>query len=184
MQQRSSPALLAEFLNGNEQAFKELYNRWHKETRQLIARRTHSHPSDIDDVHQFFWYQLIKYAGTYNPEYPFRSWILRCVFKASARYYKPAKKRGDGQRIRSLDAEPVHPPSQESNPVEAAVQEERKGAVREALGRLPEPLRELFQRLYYHGESVYDYARRENLPVGTVKSRLNRALKLMRQELG
>jgi RNA polymerase sigma-70 factor (ECF subfamily) len=58
------------------------------------------------------------------------------------------------------------------------------GRVREALRSLPDAQRTLVELAFFEGLSCSELAQRCELPVGTVKSRLARALGKLREELG
>lgn len=61
--------------------------------------------------------------------------------------------------------------------------QERSNLVREALKQLSPADRELLKTAYYEGLSQSEIARRNGIPLGTVKSRARQALKKLRAAL-
>ena len=53
----------------------------------------------------------------------------------------------------------------------------------EAVGQLPEKLRLAVILFYFQGEDLASAAKTLNIPVGTAKSRLNKARKLLKEAL-
>ncbi len=73
--------------------------------------------------------------------------------------------------------------SDEVDPEEALIENERKKAVQEAVGRLSPPLREVVVLHYFEGLPVDEVAKILSVPIGTVLSRLARAREALRRLL-
>ena len=58
-----------------------------------------------------------------------------------------------------------------------------RGKIRRALGKLPEAQRQTLEVAFYEGLSYPEIAARENVPLGTIKSRAARALAALREAL-
>jgi len=69
----------------------------------------------------------------------------------------------------------------DANPLDAAEGEERRVAVRVAVDRLPEFLRQVVILGYYQGLKYQEIADVLDIPLGTVKSRLHTALKRLQE---
>src|SRR4051794_4921632 len=67
-------------------------------------------------------------------------------------------------------------------PVSALQRGDTRESVREALRRLPEPQREALVLAYWGGLTADQIARREQVPLGTAKSRIRLGLAKLRQE--
>lgn len=68
-------------------------------------------------------------------------------------------------------------------PLEFATVEERSTVVREALKQLLPAEKQLLESAYYEGLSQLEIAKRDGIPLGTVKSRSRQALKKLRAAL-
>jgi RNA polymerase sigma-70 factor, ECF subfamily len=68
-------------------------------------------------------------------------------------------------------------------PLEFVTVEERSNMVREALKQLSAEDRQLLETAYYGGLSQSEIAKRDGIPLGTVKSRARQALKKLRTAL-
>ncbi|MBC7825631.1 MAG: sigma-70 family RNA polymerase sigma factor [Candidatus Parcubacteria bacterium] len=73
--------------------------------------------------------------------------------------------------------------SHHNPPLEFVTVQERSNLVREALKQLSPADRELLKTAYYEGLSQSEIARRNGIPLGTVKSRARQALKKLRAAL-
>jgi RNA polymerase sigma-70 factor (ECF subfamily) len=73
--------------------------------------------------------------------------------------------------------------SGETSPQEQTDEREQREALREALGQLPEPFRQVVMLVYYQGLKYREAAEVLSIPVGTVKSRLHSALAKLSEAL-
>jgi RNA polymerase sigma-70 factor (ECF subfamily) len=70
----------------------------------------------------------------------------------------------------------------EESPAAALERDDTRGTVREALRRLPQPQREALVLAYWGGLTADQIARREQVPLGTAKSRIRLGLAKLREE--
>ena len=71
-----------------------------------------------------------------------------------------------------------------SNPAGAVEAGERRSAVAEALGALPDPQRQAVELAFFEGLSQSEIAERLAVPLGTIKTRIRLAMTKLRQLLG
>jgi RNA polymerase sigma-70 factor, ECF subfamily len=83
------------------------------------------------------------------------------------------------QRIQNVSQDVSH----YNPPLEFVTVEERSNLVREALQQLSPEDRQLITTAYYEGLSQSEIAKRDGIPLGTVKSRARQALKKLRTSL-
>lgn len=67
------------------------------------------------------------------------------------------------------------------SPEEQAMQETQKQALLEAVRSMTEPDREIFLRYYYNFQTMEEIALRMGMPLGTVKTRLHRGRKRLKE---
>ena len=131
---------------------------------------------DADDLYQDTWLKALDKLDSYDPGLPFEPWITRiCVntYRSGLRRLarSPLLDFSSGEdKERLLACVP-------------APEEKDYGPLYEAVGRLPEKLRLAVVLFYFQGEDLASAAGILNLPVGTVKSRLSRARKLLKEAL-
>lgn len=82
-----------------------------------------------------------------------------------------------------IDSTPAQTDLAQSEPALAALRHERHVAVREALARLPENFRQVLVLFEIEGYAYEEIAGVLDLPLGTIKSRINRARLRLRDEL-
>ena len=116
----------------------------------------------------------------------FRSWLLRIVANAARDELRRRKRRPQ----RSLDEtrdDPempsIDPPEPGLGPEARAEQTDLRRILEEALAQLPEDWRLVVLLSDVHGLAYEEVARAAGLPLGTVKSRLSRARKRLREIL-
>jgi RNA polymerase sigma-70 factor (ECF subfamily) len=127
-----------------------------------------------EDLVQEVFFRVIKYARTYDPNLAFPVWLYgmaRNAYFDSHRKRRPDIFGGDPGEIRS--PEPM--------PEETITRKQDVALLREALQKLPEDKREVLVLSRYHDMRYEDIARVLRCEVGTVKVRVYRALKELRE---
>lgn len=141
-----------------------------------LCRCLCSNPCDADDLYQETWLRVVKHIGQYDPGREFEPWLTRiCVntYRSTLRRLakSPLLDFTDGdEKDRLLDSVP-------------APEEADYSALYEAVDRLPEKLRLAVVLFYFRGEDLASTAQILRIPVGTVKSRLSKARKLLKEVL-
>ena len=117
--------------------------------------------------------------GRFQRGRPFKPWLLRILVNAVLSH----------QRRRSLptvdleDSDPGPSSDAGGNPAESLEALENRLALRRAISNLGPDHRQVVALRYFAGLTVPEVARTLNAREGTVKSRLHRALALLRQQL-
>jgi RNA polymerase sigma factor (sigma-70 family) len=158
---------------GEPDAFDALIRRWHRPLWVYIRRMT-GRDEDAKDVLQDVWLRTVRGIPRLRDASRLRGWlfgIARRVLMDRLRrqYATPAIGSLDGE-----DAEPEpEPPDREAE----------LAALDEALETLPLVEREVLTLFYLRDLSLAELAETLNIPVGTVKSRLFRARRMLRIEM-
>jgi len=127
--------------------------------------------SDAEDLAQEVYLRAYKNVAKIHSPYAVKEWLVRVARNTCLDHQKKRKvvrvfqTRALAPEVRSGLPEPPNP--EES--------EERLRALKEAIGRLPDRLREIFVLRMYGDMSYRDLARTLRIREGTVMSRLNRA---------
>ena len=149
-----------------------------------LLRRLLGNEEDVRDVVQEAFIRAYVNLHRYDPDRPFEPWLYRIARNLA---YNHLKSRGR-RRERSLHHEEsrsqVEPEAPAAAPEDPLLRRERKDEVREVLRRLRPEYREVLT-LRYLARLEYDaVAQRMGVPVGTVKTWLNRAKKAFREQAG
>lgn len=131
---------------------------------------------DADDLYQETWLRVVKHFSQYDPDRDFEPWLTRiCVntYRSTLRRLarNPLLDFSSGEdKDRLLDSIPA-PEQKDYTPLY------------EAVGKLPEKLRLTVVLFYFRGQDLASTAELLRIPVGTVKSRLNKARTLLKEVL-
>ncbi len=150
--------------------------------RQLTPTR-----ADADDVYQQAFLRIMDMPGTLDWEGNPAGFLMA----VAARVWRDeVRKRSRRERIApTVDVDAAGPLPDGCEAVapcrveDGLEQDQTRRDVRRAVGRLPDKMRAPVLLFYVGGLAVEDVAHALGVPVGTVKSRLNRARRLLRSEL-
>lgn len=147
--------------------------------RRLFGLCLHlcAHRQDAEDLYQECWLKVMTHLDRYDPQREFEPWLTTiCV-----NLYR--------SRLRRLARSPIfdgfsteEEKTRTFQNVPAPEQEDHR-EVHEAVDRLPEKLRLAVILYYFEDMDVESTAKVLKVPAGTVKSRLNRARKLLKEVL-
>lgn len=141
-----------------------------------LCRTLCPNPFDADDLYQETWLRVVKHIGQYDPSREFGPWLTKiCVntYRSTLRRLARSRKLeypGGEEKERLLQSLP-------------APEEKDYAPLYEAVGRLPDKLRLAVVLFYFEGMDLASTAGVLGIPVGTVKSRLNKARKLLKEVL-
>ena len=132
---------------------------------------------DADDLYQDTWLRAVKNISQYDNSREFEPWLTRICVNT----YR--------NRLRRIAKSPIFDSfanTEEKTAVMeniAASESKDYSQLHEAVNRLPEKLRVTVILFYFRDMDVVRTAHVLNIPTGTVKSRLNKARKLLREVL-
>ena len=133
---------------------------------------------DAADAAQDAFVRAYRALHTFDTTRAFRPWLLRIVTNVALNSTRASKRRQAASERLVPGSEPTPGPMQPDAAAEAAEQAER---VWEAIGGLSDDDQNLIYLRYFLESSEVEAAAAIGRPVGTVKSRLHRALKRLRQ---
>ena len=162
--------------------FEQLVHRYERELFSYLARYTHD-ASLAEEVFQQTFLRVHEKRTAYEAGRPVRPWI----YSIATHLAVDALRRAGRRRTYSLDAE--HHTGDDENssflelfdddaqePLSRLSDVERHEWARRAVDDLPDHLREVVLLVYFQGLRYQDAADVLQIPLGTVKSRLNAAL--------
>jgi len=175
---------------GNSRAFAELVRRYERELYSYL-RRYLNHAEMAEDVFQQTFLQVHLKCDQYEEGRKVRPWLYTVATNLAI----DAQRRNRRHRMASLDRRMgteadtetgslvemlVH---DEAGPAQNLESAENRQAVRQAIERLPEQLRQVVLLVYYQGLKYREAAGVLSIPVGTVKSRLHAAMQKLNEVL-
>lgn len=163
---------------GDSMAIDELLSRYHTKAYMYALKMT-KHSEEAADVVSEAFIRVSRAIGRFRLNSSFGTWLHRILRNC----FLDQRKRKTVKVVASLDAsiesdegevywEPV---DEAESPYEASVKADWAARVRGALDQLGDSQRQMLM-MYHEDQLTYEeIAKRLNTPVGTVKSRLNRA---------
>ncbi len=156
-------------------AFDALYSRYETRLFGFLMSQLRNRQDAEDVFHDTFLQTLRERTATFQGEGAFRAWLYRVARNTVI------NRRRSGQR--SERARPQIPkPAAPQRADNELVQNEMRRALDGAVARLPPSLGELFH-LRSSGLSYEEIAQVLEIPLGTLKSRMNQMVTLLREEM-
>ncbi len=170
--------LIERTLAGDPHAFEQIFERY----KNLVYKAAYLILQDVDeaeDALQETFLKVYRSLGSYQPaKAAFSTWIYRITVNQCLNQRSKKRLRPDWMsQERSVEAESAS----ESVPFESSISEQQ--ALQQALRSLSAKLRVVLILRFFLDLSYADIAQVLDIPLGTVKSRLNLGLKEIRQAL-
>ncbi|MBU8879791.1 sigma-70 family RNA polymerase sigma factor [Bacillus sp. FJAT-29790] len=161
-------------LSGNKQAYGELYEK----TIQDVYKNVHfliEEKADVDDLVQEVYIQVYKSLRKYDRNRPFKSWLIGIVIKQIQAY---RRKRWMFLRIVKKAEEYVQVTEMDfsTDVIDRMTNQQLVHLVND----LPFKLKQVIILRYLNDHSQEEVAKILEIPIGTVKSRINAALTKLR----
>ncbi len=176
LNQRIQPAAdarcVADVLAGKRERFEELIERYQDAVVAVVRGYVKDHHAAEDVAQDVFVNAYTALAQLRQPNL-FFPWLLQIARHRAA------------QSGRKISRQSVERPltDDEHIPKDVPQESERAGQVMGAVEQLPEPYRNIIILKYERGLSCKEIAEQENVPIGTITSRLTRALMMLRTGL-
>jgi RNA polymerase sigma-70 factor (ECF subfamily) len=162
---------------GSHEAFQTLLERYHLLalwTAQILLGDAHM----VEDVAQEAWVNAWRALVSFDLERPFRPWLLRIVTNCCRMEQWRRTSRAAPDRVE------VSPPAAADDDILAGViQREEFAALDAVIASLPAAQRQLVELRYHADHELSEIALVMSLPIGTEKSRLHRAMALIRRRM-
>lgn len=172
---------------GDRTAFDDLIRRHERRAYQYAFRLT-SNPEEACDVVADSFIRVHGALPNFKGASAFTTWLYRIITNCFLDLKKKDKSRynvsldqavvghGDGEMERQVEDDGP-------GPVDLAERNERERSLGVAVDKLPEYQRAMIVMYHAEGLAYEEIAEALDLPIGTVKSRLNRARLQMREHL-
>jgi RNA polymerase sigma-70 factor (ECF subfamily) len=179
-------ALINRCKEGDINAFDELVTHFQKRVYNF-AYGIAGNYDDANDIAQEAFVRVFNSISTFRGDANFTTWIYRIVTNVFLDERKKVKnhRQVSLDEIIDLDETSVSRQIEDDSPLpgEIAESKERNKAVRAAIDSLPDYQRIIMTLYHLHDRSYEEIADILHLPIGTVKSRLNRARQALKEIL-
>lgn len=183
MEHRTDEELLAGSLKGHSGDFKVLLERYEEELFNFLYHTTGDRQT-AEDLFQETFLQVFSNLERFRPDGRFRPWAYTIAANLARDEMRRRRRRkvisldgevGDGEETKLVDMLQ----SNASEPDSTMDTRESTSLARDLLGELPETLKEVVVLYFYNDMKYAEISESLGLPMGTVKSRLFRAIREM-----
>lgn len=176
------PELLAQFAAGDLDAFETLFRQFQGEVFRWIVRIVRDPAAAEDLTIETFW-KIYRAHARFQPERSFGAWARRIATNVAFDYLKTARPREE-QFAESLPEPAVDSLTGGSAIQNPAIQRELRERTQLAFQQLPAHMRAVAALALIEECPHAEIAEALNLSTAAVKSRLFRAVRLLRNKLG
>ncbi len=179
-------ALIERCKRGDMGAFNDLVRKYEKQVYNFAYRLTGNY-DDANDIAQEAFLRVYNAIGSFRGDASFTTWL----FRITTNVFLDDRKRARAHPHASLDeymeleessvARQIEDPS--PSPEAITEEKERAQILQEAIHSLPEYQRAMVSLYHTQQKSYEEIAEIMDLPIGTVKSRLNRARLALKEKL-
>jgi RNA polymerase sigma-70 factor (ECF subfamily) len=165
-------ALLRRFRDGSREALAQIIDRHGEDLMRYLQSVLHDRDA-AEDAFQETWVHMVRKIGRFDPGHPFSPWLFRVARNLAYDQLRARRRRrffGLGEA--GLEAQPDPRTAGSASVARLAAQD----LARKLLARLAPLHREIVWLRFYRDCSYEEIAEICGVPVGTVKSRLRRAL--------
>jgi RNA polymerase sigma factor (sigma-70 family) len=166
----SDEDLMSQVRNGVGEMLGLLFERYHVPLFNFYLKLTGDRPVSEDLVQEVF-FRILKYRHSYRPDTPFRAWMYQIARNARLDHLRKRKPE--------TSFEPEMSPA--VAPVDTAQQTQETALLRTALMQISEDKREVLVLSRFQDLKYEEIAQMLGCEVGTVKTRVHRALQELRQ---
>lgn len=173
MEELTDNALMKLVQGGDSSQLSVLFERHHLGLFRYLTQLSHNRALS-EDLTQEVFFRVLKYARTYDPDLPFVVWLYRMGRNA---FFDTLR----GRSAEPMSAETFEIRSREPMPEEIFAQKQDRLFLEEALQTLSDEKREVLVLSRFHDLRYQEIAKIMKCEVGTVKVRVYRALRELRE---
>ncbi len=173
--------LVKKALGGDQRAYADLLSKY-RDAIYFMLYKMVNNPDDAEDLTIEAFGKAFKNIHQYTPNFAFSTWLFKIATNNCIDYIR--KQRG-GTKIsidyntEEKDEMPLTIHSNELDPEQNLINEQKIKLMREIVQRLKPRYRKLVELRYFEELSYEEIAKELELPIGTVKAQLFRARELL-----
>ena len=182
---REDDVLVKRAIGGDEQAYKELVEKYQRALYFHILKMIKDR-EQVNDLVQEAFVKAFDNLNTYSTNYAFSTWLYRIATNHTIDYLRKKKlktlsiddpvKTKDGKMEMQL-------PDESASTDRNIIRKQRQKIVRQAIENLPEKYRKVIELRHMEEKSYQEIADVLDSPLGTVKAHIFRARELLYKEL-
>jgi len=177
MDQLPDEDLFARLLKGDEEALESLFTRYAQPLYSFLWRLT-GDQALAEDLLQEVFIRLVNYAG--KPPLYFRAWLYTVARNLAYSSFRAHGREQAHRAYSGANNDEALKDTTQDLPEKVILSRDNEERIRQSLERLPDEQREVVLLRYYQGLSLEEIATVVEVSLGTVKSRLYRALRRLR----
>ncbi len=165
---------------GDGRAYAALMNRY-RDTIYYLMLRMAGNPADAEDLTIEAFGKAFKSIHSYTPDFAFSTWLFRIATNNCIDFIRKKRMTPSPYDQLQEDDEEITSTLQSDlpDPEEIMINDQKIKKLREVIEQLKPLYRDLIKLRYFREFSYEEIASELNIPVGTVKARLNRAKGLL-----
>jgi RNA polymerase sigma-70 factor, ECF subfamily len=168
--------LLQRVANGDRDAFRDLYLRYHRRLARFLARHTHRREDAEEIINDTLWI-VWQRAGDFRGASRASTWIMGIAYRRALKLFRRSATHA---RVMSLEG-PAEEAIDSADELQAA---DDRQILSGALEQLPLEQRLVLELTYFLDHSCEEIAEIMECPVNTVKTRMFHARRKLRVLLG
>jgi len=184
--QANDNELVQRFLSGDEDAFLQLVEKYKHPITNFIAMMIGDYDLAVD-LSQDTFLRVYRNIGSYKSTFQFSTWIYKIASNLAIDELRWRKRRGIKRRSSAETEDEVKPDhvvvDTSRGPEASSIDSQYRKLLNEAIRSLPSRYRSVFVMKEIEELEYERIAEVLNCSVGTVKSRLHRAKKLLKKKL-
>ncbi len=169
-------SLVARLRTGDHAAAAELVDIYYEQIYLFMKRLGHNRQVS-EDLTQETFLQVWRHIGQLRDGTVLNSWLYRIAGNASRMY----RRRHKGKRQVSIEG--IDVPETGRPDYDKAERSEQLGRLKNAVAKLPRKKKQAVVLHYMQHLTITEAAQAAGIRKGTLKSRLNRALELLREQI-
>lgn len=169
---------------GNLSAFQQIMDALHAPIFNYLLRLLRNR-EDAEDALQEVWLKVINQRQRYDERGRFLAWIYRIAHNHCLDLFRRrGRKKEETGYLDDDNAEIVDRiASDEPSPRDTLIEAEQITLLEEAIGKLPEAIREVYILRAIHEVPFKDIAEIQQAPLGTVLSRMHQAVQSLKKTI-
>jgi RNA polymerase sigma-70 factor (ECF subfamily) len=168
--------------SGDVEAVAVLMERYQHRLYRYLLRLVRQ-PATAEDLFQQTWLRVMERIGSFNPAYSFEGWLFAMAHNLAIDFLRRYRPESLDDPLPSGDSRVEIIEGSGPGALEQLLTQERAGWLADSVAQLPVVFREVLTLRFEEEMRLEEIAAVLALPLGTVKTRLHRALKQLRKDL-